>query len=650
MTKISITLFGYLLLFSVNIFAQKSDFGETNDVEINLKYCLHQEEANATVLFDVEEVNADLNMNIIVDRHQRIKIFKDKELANKTFSIVIESENDLQKLIRIKAHTINFNIINEKDIIVLDSSKITSKKIDATHTQISFEYPNVKAGSILEVEYKLLLKPTQNIPVWYFQSAQMPVNYSAFSTSVPALIKYKTSISKSNLVTIDSSAIEMASEAKFENELVQKTYIKKMRYFAGNLNELNIEKYTPAKNIDLCRIELVRQQSYHGPKTIVHWQTWRNVAKALNTDGAGAQLQKFIGKKIGKQLVEGKKSEMEKIAIIFDFIKNDFTEEGLKNIKSNCGIDSVLLTRKANNAGLNILLVALLHSTGLKAMPVFISSANLIKNDLPNGEIFDDIYVLVKVDGKNIILDATDKKQSIQNVPTQLIGHQAYVLTDDLEGFEIITIDNNNHPFERKCFVLENIDAIGNVTGKCNFDINYYEMSVFLKNNENNSKEALKRKYKSSPNKIDLTNQVITPTETIKPNVKEQVKYNYKINLDTNTQLNFLDEFDTNNPFSYEKVNGSFDLLAPIKYFYHYTILLDDALTFTKIPSNKFTYMGLDDALFDLETQQTGNALQIKISMNVNKTVHSQTEYSQLKEFYTNALADIKSGITISKK
>jgi hypothetical protein len=175
-----------LLLFIALIFSAKAQqaihaaqpYGKVDTADLKLTSCDFEKDANAEVLFDKAVVTCYDNGYITYLRHKRIKIFNDngKDEANIKIGFI-------DKITDIEAETIN---ITGKTIeyTPVDTKLIYQEKIDKHQKALIFTFPDVRPGSIIELQYKWKIF-SDFVPAWYFQS-NIPTRYSENEITLPA--------------------------------------------------------------------------------------------------------------------------------------------------------------------------------------------------------------------------------------------------------------------------------------------------------------------------------------------------------------------------------------------------------------------------------------------------------------------------------
>ena len=151
-------------------FKYDQPYGIIDTADLTLKQCDFEKDANAEVLIDKGDETFDEYFDITFIVHKRIKIFNDngKDAANINIPFI-------DRITDLKAETIN---LNGKTIeyTPVDPALFYKQKLESHIKAISFTFPNVKAGSVIELEYKWKIH-SEFIPPWDFQG-DIPSRFS----------------------------------------------------------------------------------------------------------------------------------------------------------------------------------------------------------------------------------------------------------------------------------------------------------------------------------------------------------------------------------------------------------------------------------------------------------------------------------------
>lgn len=204
---------------------------EVEDVQINYKDYY----SDAVVLCDFGRVSLDLNnggnrLFVFYDRHIRIKILTEKGLSlakrhidyyNLRRALYYEGE-----VITVKAQTINVKDNGEVEKHKVRNRHLTRTDLPDNISRVSFEWPDVKPGSIIEVQYRIATLDVINPEPWYFQDS-IPVIWSEFRAEIPRNFYYKFALYNINQLDIN--------EEKYYTQTLNWTYNFRNENFRGGV-------------------------------------------------------------------------------------------------------------------------------------------------------------------------------------------------------------------------------------------------------------------------------------------------------------------------------------------------------------------------------------------------------------------------------
>src|ERR1700733_1868102 len=163
-------------------------FGKVDQADLDMTSCDFEKDANAEILFDKGSVYLGSDA-LVFDRHVRIKIFNEKGKGQANVKIEYYGGNHYEYLDKVQAETINSD--NGKMVITkVDKKQMFTQSIDRARTVLSFAFPDVKPGSIIEFKYSINSPSLGDFPDWYFQN-DIPTRYSEISKDMPSEVYYK---------------------------------------------------------------------------------------------------------------------------------------------------------------------------------------------------------------------------------------------------------------------------------------------------------------------------------------------------------------------------------------------------------------------------------------------------------------------------
>jgi len=171
-------------------------FGDIDVSDLKMTSCNFEPDAPALKLFDITETDFNLFSNgsskMKIEHRVRIKIFNEKGYEYATVRIPYISKRGIGKIKELRG--IVYTLDNSGKIIKeeLERNDFFKQNVVENLGMVSFTFPNLKPGSVVEYSYTRVENNIYQIDPWIIQS-EIPVQYSSFSIKTPpfAVLKGK---------------------------------------------------------------------------------------------------------------------------------------------------------------------------------------------------------------------------------------------------------------------------------------------------------------------------------------------------------------------------------------------------------------------------------------------------------------------------
>jgi hypothetical protein len=445
-------------------------FGTVSNDDLQLKQCDFEKDANAEMLFKKGDLYFGEDLESIMEEiHVRIKIFNDngKDQADiKIPYLAFWGGPRLEYITGIQAETIN--LVDGKQVITkLDKKLIYTKNIDKNRAEITFTMPDVKPGCIIEYKYKWNTVDYSDFPDWYFQE-KIPVRYSELTTQTPEVFYFRAMPHVTDHFVKYATSSE-GRNMQYDGQNYPYNVSNEVKAIA-NVHSLPSEPYMSSfhDNVEALRFQLVSVRPLGG-FTHNYSDSWAKVGGILaDDDDFGGQLK---GKLAGEDAIIEKtkvlKTEDEKIAYLFDEVKNTMKWNGNDDWETNDGTSHAWDTKSGNSAEINLALYRLLKQAGLQAYPMVVSTREHGKVDpfYTSVDQFNRAVVYIPVDStKNYVLDATGKYNMYNETPDELLNSSGLYIDKQRKVFDIIHLKRST-PVRESILVNAEIKAGGKLEG-----------------------------------------------------------------------------------------------------------------------------------------------------------------------------------------
>lgn len=442
-------LFFVLILFTffTKVGAQNFELGKVSIAEIEEK--VHPKDSSAVAAILYKKAKTLFNYNIINgftvlhEYEYRIKIYKKEGLSWANFEVpYYVGYEDMNKDMVKFSNGVTYNLENGTVVKTkLNSEGSFKENLNDYWNQASITLPNVKVGSVIEFKYTLRSENIVKFPVFNIQY-DIPVNYTEYRTEIPGFYLYKTiSVGYVNVVS-DSKLVNGYKNYEDEHNQTRRLGFKQVNsiYTAQNVPALieedyvdNLKNYRSAIRHELETVRFPEQPVKD------YSVTWEGVAKTIYKDkNFGKELDErtYIEQDV-MAILKDAVTPKEKLDLIFKFVQNKMNWNGDYGYYTDKGVKKAYLDRTGNIAEINFILIAMLKRAGINVSPVLTSTLQHGVPTYPSRTDFNYVIAAVQIDDKQILLDATNKFNSPNILPLQVLNWTGRLIRQDGSSEEI---------------------------------------------------------------------------------------------------------------------------------------------------------------------------------------------------------------------
>lgn len=625
------------LTLSCSLLAQKNknkdanlpSFGEVDKTDLEMKKCDFDDKAEAEVLID-DGILEWGGMDLDFKRRIRIKIFNNKGLDQANVHLSYRSDKGGgEDITGIEAQTYNLDANGNVIVTKVDKKLIYEKKINKKYTEKVFTFPDVKAGSIIEYKYK---RRGVGLLDWYFQRS-VPVRYSHFVTDFPSDLEVQV---------MPYTAHEFTSDRKETSTNVIKTFT------MSNVPALRDEPFIINEDYYMDRLETKLTAYYLNGVRKSRIVSWVDVIKYLMEDeDFGLQLKRNIPRTADlDEKLKTITSPYEKMKTIYKYVQDNMQWNEYTGIWASDGVKSAWKDKKGTAGEINLILVNLLKDADLEAHPILVSThENGVVNTLDAGTYespgflqFNKVLAYVTIDGKNYVLDASEK-----NVPAHLIPRDV-LLTQGLVIEKIDTYEWGWRQLWNDNLVAKNainFNGLIDESGKMNCTASILSYDYARQKRTDIIKKG-KDKYIESY--VTASNPSITVGDVSFENTESDSlplmqKINFSQQLTSTGDYNY---FSVNmltglekNPFVADQRISDVFFGVNQSYLISGVFQIPQGYEFSDLPKNiKMIMPDTSISISRASQVVNGNMLQFRIQLDFKKPVYPADQYEQLHEFY----------------
>ncbi|HFX18104.1 MAG TPA: DUF3857 domain-containing protein, partial [Flavobacteriales bacterium] len=658
----------FSLLISLSIWSQNYKFGKVSKKELKETSYSLDKDAPAAILYKKRdskiEITGDGGFLMTEDYYVRLKIYNKEGFDYATVEIPYYSNGNLtQRVTGIKGVT--YNLSDGKMVKTkLKSSNIYTTRSNQFYKKISFTLPNIKPGSIIEWKYTITSPSAfiRSIDEFTLQHS-IPIKklYASFATSVYLRYAQKTkgyrdvhvrnekkqinqnyvSFTKSAFTSDSSQGSMFYDQDKRIIDLTNVPAIKD-EPFSGN-----IDNYTSGIIFELAAIHL----PYEAPKNFT--TDWESVTKTIyKNDNFGKQIKKqdYLKDDI-KNLIGTETDVNKKINKILAFAKKKVKWDGFYGKYIDKGVKKAYKNGKGNVAEVNLNLVNMLKSTGLKAYPVLVSTLSHGIAIFPSISNFNYVIAGVKTDNKTILLDATSKYSMPDVLPERDLNFQGRLVKEDgtSEWVDLYPTEPSVTNYVINAKIEDDL-----ITGMTRKIINNYYAMHFRENTVGKNADDLLKWIDNDEPDIDVTRARVTNLNSD----SKIIKLYYQFDTES-----FMEEIGNKlyispllyqqlkeNPFKSETRNFPIFFNYPKTSISNVTLQIPGGYQVESLPKDKEIILEDNMGNFSYKIVNEGNNIKLSVTFAINQPVILANNYTKLKDFFRQVIEKEAEKVILIKK
>jgi hypothetical protein len=572
-------------------------------------------------------------VTMILSYFGRYKILKKSGLDYGVIKIPFYQGSYNEKEIIRNVDGCTYNWENGKTV----TSKLPKESIYHEHIvdklyQDKISMPNLKEGSVFEYRY---IKETPfsvhyTPATWYFQKP-IPVQWSEYDILIPTNLNYR--IFKGGYLPFLTNS-QGATGIKIGGiETSGTQYRVAVKYAPAFHNEAFASKEDYISKIDL---ELTSIQFPNSPLR-KFTETWDNLDKTLlKTDHYEETFKRtgFLEPII--QELKTVKDTMQCMQRAFEHVSKNLEWDHTTRVISRTDAKKVYENKKGSATEINLILVSLLKALGFNANPVILSTRGngKINEQYPSIDQFNYTIACVTLNGKDILMDATDAFTKPGMLPRRCLNGTGRLIKEDASRFVSLKPTEKEVRFEALTASL-NI-ASGEIMGKTVISNGGYEAHDIRERLKEQGEANVFNDLKKKSTEWKISNLKLENENNISGPVKLAFDFNLEGNISAVTiYMNpILSGKVTNNPFTEQQRIYPVDLVVPSDNMYMATIKIPEGYTVDETP--KPASVALPDNLgkFSYMITVLGDEIKVVSRITLNECYFAPEEYKLLKNFY----------------
>jgi hypothetical protein len=316
-------------------------------------------------------------------------------------------------------------------------------------------------------------------------------------------------------------------------------------------------------------------------------------------------------------------------------------------------LQKVLEKGIGDSGDINLMLVSLLRELGYEANPVILSTRNhgKVSTDFALLNHFNYVIAQVWVNGKDMLLDATEDFLSLGTLPQRCLNKQGWLIHP--KNARWVTLTPNAKYGKYVGFNM----AIGEnqeMKGKVEIAYMGYAASDFRKELAQTSKEEYLKNYQKKfitwqDPKLEISN-VEDLESAVKIDCQTTINESYTMAGNRIYLQPLLGAGMTANPFKLKERNYPIDFAYPTEESVMVSYTLPKGYEVEELPTNDALSLPENGGKFYFEIKQEGEQLKITSRVQVRKTVFEAESYPLIRVFYDRVVSKHAEQIILRKK
>ena len=569
-----------------------------------------------------------------------------------------ESEEELENLKAVTYNLENGKVVQTKLEI---KSAVFKDKVSKNLVVKKFTFPNIKAGSIIEYEYKIKSDFIFNLQPWDFQG-EFPRLWSEYNFAMPSFYNYVTlsqgyhpfaiktsSTSRSSFNMADIRGSGATERVDFNANVVDYRWVMK------DVPSLKEESYTSTLRNHISRIEfqLASIGEPFTPRQVM--SSWKMAAKDLLEDeDFGEQLSKDNGwlNEVMPLALRGATNVLAKAKNIYEWVRDNFTCTNYNRKYLEQPLKNVLKNRNGNVAEINLLMTAMLRKANIQADPVILStrSHGYTHSAYPLMDRYNYVICRTEAESKEFFLDACEPGMGFGKLDYKCYNGSSRIINSMAEEI-YLNASSLKEVTNTIVFVIN--DEQGNSIGSFQQTPGYLESSRFRKLAKEKGKEQVFSEFqKAAGEDIKVSNTKIDSLF----NYDEPVKVSFDIDFINNKEdiIYFnpmLGEGFKENPFKSAERFYPVEMPYTMDETYNLQMEVPTGYVVDELPKGAVVkFNEAEDAIFEYRLSLSGGNISFRSRLVIKKAYFLPEEYEVLREFFALIVKKQSEQIVFKKK
>ena len=623
-------------------------FGNIDVGELKMDDCPFFPGAPAINLLKYEEVTLSVFPNsttqVVTLTRYRIKILK--KGGFKYANIVIDYGKNDTKITNVEGATYNLDEGGQIKISPVEKTDIYEIKTSKAKKTITFAFPQVKEGSVIEYQYIRRDKRSYFIPSWYFQS-NIPNLLSACKISRPDFSMFQKKVT-------GDWPLEQDSLLDYSAELDKKQLI---NYYAMK----NVPGFSPEPYMSSSRDYRYRIDFMTAPTESLYAAFVRQSNNIWQGANSWLLQSEYFGGQFNSKIPDSRKfidsvkrlhDVSARINAVYKYVKQKIKWNNYYFLLSR-DMDEVWKEGEGTSAEINLSILNLLRKCDVLCFPVLYSTRLNGEVDYNFADLsqFNTVNIAVVNNKRFNLLDGTNRWLSYDIPPLNVVNRTGMLI--DPINHSKINIDFDRKLLWDSVYVYASIDSRGTLKGKV--VKKYFDLarSIKLQNETaDDVEDELENKgvlANSSDIQTDSSYQLDKENELLP--LTEVSTFHYELPL-TN-EFYFLNPFlfsgFSKNPFSDTARKTDVDFVSNTASVTIIEIKLPQEIKVEKLEKDDTIKTPDSSVAFRYHNEIKNDTIYINCSFEINKPIVARDRYPALRRNFQNIYALLNNQVLLRK-
>ena len=568
-----------------------------------------------------------------------------------------------------KLHASTWNLENGKIIkSKLTEDRIVTGQVDKTRDIVKFTMPDIRKGSVYEVEYTVTSEFLYNLPTWPFQCT-IPVIKSEYDLAIPEYYRYN--LTQTGYIPVDTRCqtrlrkIMLTYQEKpqgLTNRVATHTrdvdyYETTCHYLAENVEAFPVGEYLTTAENYITKIEFeLASANFPDKDEELSSNTWATINNILLRDkDFGMQLSEtgFL-KNDAAILMSDYPGTERRMNAALELIRQKMRWNGKYGKYVSSSLDTVYQQGKGNVADINLLLVGLLKESGISAAPVILSTRDngFIDPSRASPGRINYVIACATTGDRKYLMDATDPYSGLNLLPPRCLNGQGMIVDEVTCGW--IDLGGKLPSCTQKTYKLT-LDKNGNFIGKNENIRTRYSAYNFRKEVKScpDESEYIRIVEEQTPG-LRIAGWNITNLDSLDLPVSEE----YECVISGRCQKDgdrllfapLLTEALKDDPFKLEDRKYPVEFCYPSSEQYTFQISIPEGYAIESIPSPLQTDLPGRAAGYTFIVNINEGMITCTSNLQINKLLFQPAEYADLKRFFETIISRQTEKVVLKSK